>query len=72
MGVRAGYRRDPLVTCLLVGYLVPTAVVVALTTGNVGTLVRHRTLIVPFLVWLSALGWFDLASRRFAPNGTAR
>jgi hypothetical protein len=56
IGIVAGYRRDPLVTSLFVGYLVPTAAVVALTTGNVGTLIRHRTLIVPYLVWLSSMG----------------
>lgn len=69
VGIVAGYRRDPLVTCLLVGYLVPTAVVVALTTGNVGTLIRHRTLIVPYLVCLSAVGWCAVASR-LAPEGS--
>jgi len=63
IGVYAGYRRDPFVTCLLVGYLLPTALAVALTTGNVGTLIRHRTLIVPYLVWLSAIGACDAASR---------
>jgi hypothetical protein len=63
IGIAAGYRRDPLVTCLLVGFLVPTAIVVALTTGNVGTLIRHRTLIVPYLVWLSAMGGCALVSR---------
>jgi len=62
-GVYAGYRRDPFVTCLLVGYLVPTALAVALTTGNVGTLIRHRTLIVPYLVWLSAIGACAAVSR---------
>jgi hypothetical protein len=56
IGIVAGYRRDPMVTSLLVGYLLPTAVVVALTTGNVGTLIRHRTLIVPYLIWVSVMG----------------
>jgi hypothetical protein len=28
----------------------------ALTNGNVGTLVRLRGLVTPFLAWLSALG----------------
>lgn len=56
LGIVIGYRHDKLVTSLIAGYLVPTAVVVALTTGNVGTLIRHRTLIVPYLVWLSAVG----------------
>jgi hypothetical protein len=63
LGVYAGYRRDAVVTCLLAGYLVPTALAVALTTGNVGTLIRHRTLIVPYLVWLSAIGAWAAISR---------
>jgi hypothetical protein len=63
LGVYAGYRRDAVVTCLLVGYLAPTALAVALTTGNVGTLIRHRTLIVPYLVWLSAMGAWAAISR---------
>jgi hypothetical protein len=69
VGLPAAYRRDPLVTCLLVGSLIPTAIVVAMTTGNVGTLIRHRTLIVPFLVWLSAVGWCALAER-LRPEGS--
>ena len=28
----------------------------ALTSGNVGTLVRHRGLALPYIVWLSAVG----------------
>ena len=53
----AGWRRDPLVTCLLVGYVVPTACVLALTNGNVGTLLRLRGLVMPYVVWVSALGF---------------
>ena len=33
-----------------------TAAVLALTTGNVGTLLRLRGLVTPYLIWLSALG----------------
>lgn len=67
-GAIAGFRRDPLVTCLLIAYVLPTAAVVALTTGNVGTLIRHRTLIVPYLVWVSAVG-FCVLMRRLLPRG---
>ena len=56
IGVVAATRRDPVVASLLVAYVLPTAAVVALTTGNVGTLIRHRTLIVPFAVWVGAIG----------------
>jgi hypothetical protein len=55
-GLVAGWRRDPWVTCVLVGLALPTAAAVALTNGNVGTLLRMRSLVIPQLVWLSALG----------------
>ncbi|MGQ0736180.1 MAG: hypothetical protein ACT4QD_21325 [Acidobacteriota bacterium] len=55
-GIAAGLRRQRLWTGLLIGYVLPTAVVVALTNGNVGTLVRFRGLVTPYLVWLACLG----------------
>ncbi len=69
-GFLAGLRRDPLVTFVLAGYIFVGAGVVALTNGNVGTMVRLRDMVVPFVVWLSALGMvsvlFRLTSRRRA------
>jgi hypothetical protein len=47
IGAVAAWRRDPLVTCLLLGYALPTACVLALTNGNVGTLLRLRGLVTP-------------------------
>ena len=38
------------------------AAAVALNGGNVGTLVRHRGLALPYLVWLSAVGACQLVS----------
>lgn len=58
IGVLAGLRRDRLVTCMLVGYTLPTAMALALTNGNVGTLLRLRGLVVPYLVWIGAVGFF--------------
>lgn len=58
IGAAAAWRRDPLVTCLLLGYALPTACVLALTNGNVGTLLRLRGLVTPYLVWVSAVGFF--------------
>jgi hypothetical protein len=58
IGAVAGWRRDPLVTCLLLGYAAPTACVLALTNGNVGTLLRLRGLVMPYLVWVSAVGFW--------------
>jgi hypothetical protein len=69
-GITAGWRRDPLVTALLLGFAIPTAAALAVTNGNVGTLLRLRGLVTPYLVWLSVLGLIAvgeaLASGRFA------
>ena len=73
VGVVAGLRRDVLITLLLVSYIVVAAVPISLSNGNIGTLVRHRDTVVPFIVWLSGLGavylvgW--LASRRWLHTG---
>jgi hypothetical protein len=56
IGIVAGFRRDALVSSMLLGYLAASAAGVALTSGNVGTLIRHRALSTPYLVWFSALG----------------
>jgi len=61
VGVVAGFRRDPLVTLLLVSCIVVAAVPISLSNGNIGTLVRHRDTVVPFVVWLSGLGVVCLA-----------
>jgi 4-amino-4-deoxy-L-arabinose transferase-like glycosyltransferase len=55
-GLVAGLRRDALLTALLCGYTATAVVLVAITSGNVGTLVRHRGLAVPYLLWFSVLG----------------
>ncbi|HYU80415.1 MAG TPA: hypothetical protein VEK56_15605 [Vicinamibacterales bacterium] len=56
VGIAAGIARDRLGTAMLVGYTLPTAAVVALTNGNVGTLIRFRGLVTPYLVWFACLG----------------
>lgn len=55
-GVPAAFRRDPLFTSLLVGYMLAMAAALALTNGNVGTLVRLRGLVTRFAVWIAAVG----------------
>lgn len=55
-GVLAGMRRDLVLTSMLVTHAAGAIVLVALTSGNIGTLIRHRALALPYLVWLSALG----------------
>lgn len=62
-GFVAGLRRDALVTLILAGYIFAGAGVIALNSGNVGSLVRLRDTVVPFVVWLSALGTVSLLLR---------
>ena len=56
VGTRSGLRRDAAMTGLLVTSTVLIAAAAAFTDGNVGTLVRHRSLALPYLVWLSGVG----------------
>jgi hypothetical protein len=59
-GVVCALRRDALVAALLFGYAMVAALMVALTSGNVGTLIRHRGLALPYIVWLSVVGGCEL------------
>jgi hypothetical protein len=63
VGVPLAFRRDSLVTALLLSYTLVTSAAVAVTSGNVGTLIRHRSLSIPFLVWFSAIGLIWLLER---------
>jgi hypothetical protein len=56
-GVVAAWRRDRLTTAVLVGFAAPTAAALALTNGNVGTLLRLRGLVIPYLIWVGAVGF---------------
>jgi hypothetical protein len=71
VGAVSGWRRDPLLTALLIGFVLPTAAVLAVTNGNVGTLLRLRGLVTPYLLWVSVLGCCvvldRLAQRRLQP-----
>ena len=66
IGFVVGLRRDPLLTCTLAAHGAVIVMMVALTSGNVGTLIRHRGLVLPYFVWLSALGACELL--RFLAN----
>jgi len=55
-GIVYSFRRDVVITGLLIAHAGLVAAASALTDGNVGTLVRHRGLALPYLVWLSAMG----------------
>ncbi|MGH9386159.1 MAG: hypothetical protein ACRD2N_17930 [Vicinamibacterales bacterium] len=73
IGVLAGLRRDPMLTALLAAHAFAVMMMVAMTSGNVGTLIRHRGLVLPYAVWLSILGGIQLlrgvAPRPLAPSG---
>jgi hypothetical protein len=70
-GIRRGWRRDPIATALLVGYILPTAAALALTNGNVGTMVRLRGVLIPYLAVLAAVGCCDVLEA-MASRGGAR
>jgi hypothetical protein len=55
-GVVAGLRRDALLTSVLIAHACAVIMMVALTSGNIGTLIRHRGLALIYLVWPAALG----------------
>jgi len=61
-GLVLGFRRDPLLTGLLASHAGALMMMVALTSGNIGTLVRHRGLALPYLAWLSGLGLYHVVS----------
>ena len=62
-GVIGGLRRDALVTSVFAAYSMVALTIVALNTGNVGTLVRHRSFALPFLIALSAVGVTTIVER---------
>lgn len=72
IGVVAGWRRDRLITALLIGFVLPTAAALAVTNGNVGTLLRLRGLVSPFLIWLAILGGLAAAESLLARATTRR
>jgi len=63
IGLIAGWKRDRLVTALFAGFVLPTAAALALTNGNVGTLLRLRGMVIPYVVWISAVGFFAALQR---------
>jgi len=71
IGIHRGIRRDAMLTTLLLAHAFAGASIVAVSSGNIGTLVRHRGLIFPYIAWLAGLGLYQivhLAVRR----GSAR
>jgi hypothetical protein len=68
VGLVAGWRRDPIAAALFGGYTLPTAAALALTNGNVGTLLRLRGIVIPYLLWLSAVGFCAWLQRQAAAS----
>ena len=60
VGTWVGLRRNVLSAAMLAGFCLVSMAVIAPNSGNVGTLIRHRDAIVPFLVWLSGVGFESL------------
>jgi hypothetical protein len=56
VGFVAAVRRDPSTACLLMAHGLAVVLIVALASGNIGTLIRHRGLALPYLVWFAVLG----------------
>ncbi len=56
VGIVAGLKRDVVLTALLLAHGCALALIVALSGGNIGTLVRHRGLALPYFAWICGLG----------------
>jgi hypothetical protein len=73
LGIYAGLRRDVVLTSMLAAHAAATILVIAMASGNIGTLIRHRALALPYIVWLSALGAYEcvrvITARRTDPMG---
>ncbi len=63
IGLVAGFRLDPILTAALAAHASVVVLIVAMTSGNVGTLIRHRGLVLPYVVWFSMLGGYHLLLR---------
>lgn len=62
-GFYAGLSRDAVLTCMLAAHATAAILIVAVSSGNVGTLIRHRALAIPYVVWLSAVGAHECMRR---------
>jgi len=60
IGVVAGLRRDVLLTSVLTWMALGHLAVVAVGSGNFGSMIRHRDTAFEFIVWLGALGAVSL------------
>jgi hypothetical protein len=65
-------RRDVALASLLVMHALVAALPVAMTSGNIGTLVRHRGFALPYLTCIGAVGACELLARTRRPAGEPR
>jgi hypothetical protein len=78
VGCVVGFQKDALLTFLLLATFIVYGIIIALTSGNIGTMVRHRDLIVPIVVWFSGLGaasilsWTAVRTRRRCADSLPR
>ena len=62
-GFAAALKRDALVTLMFVSYILTALMVITPNNGNIGTLVRHRDMVMPALVWLAGAGLCAMIAR---------
>jgi hypothetical protein len=63
-GCVAAWRCRPAPALVLTTYVLLTGTAIALRSGNVGTLVRHRGLILPFVICLASVAICHAIARR--------
>jgi hypothetical protein len=56
LGVVHAARANPLVTLVLAAHAAILSAIIALSSGNIGTLIRHRGLVIPYVVWFAVIG----------------
>jgi hypothetical protein len=71
-GTVHGVRIDPMLTMLLAAHAFASAAAVAVSGGTIGTLIRHRGLIVTYLAWLAGLGLYRVFNAAIAPSSADR
>ena len=69
VGIWPAFRHDLVVSSVLGSYALVTSAAVAVTSGNVGTLIRHRSLSIPFLIWFSGMAVVWLLGLKRKPAG---
>lgn len=72
VGIIGGIRKDALLTGVLVAHALGVMALVAIPSGNIGTLIRHRGLALPYVAWLAVLGASVMLSAVSAPAASKR